>query len=107
MPRITYVNPNCSRQTFDVTEGLSVMQGAVTHGVSGILGECGGNAMCATCHVYIDPPQAEMLPSMSADEEALLDGAASERKPNSRLSCQLTVTAALDGLVVELPERQI
>lgn len=107
MPHITYVNPDGSRQTFDVTEGFSVMQGALSHGVSGIIAECGGNAMCATCHVYVDSPHAELLPAMSTDEDALLDGAASNRRSTSRLSCQLTIAAALEGIVVELPERQI
>jgi ferredoxin, 2Fe-2S len=107
MPSITYVHPDGERQTFNVAEDVSVMQGAVTNGVEGIVGECGGNAMCATCHVYVDSSQTELLPPMEADEDALLDGTASDRRPNSRLSCQLTVTPALDGLVVELPDRQI
>ena len=107
MPRVVYVHPNGDRDELEVTVGMSVMQGATAQGIDGILAECGGNAMCATCHVYVDPDRLDVLPPMSADEDALLDGAASERRPNSRLSCQLAVTPAFDGLVVNLPERQV
>lgn len=107
MPRITYVNFDGSRQTLDVSEGLSVMEIAVKNGISGIIGECGGSAMCATCHVYVDPSWSELLPSMSSEEDGLLEvGTACDRQSNSRLGCQLKITAALDGLVVRLPERQ-
>jgi len=101
MPRVTYVAADGSRVTVDVEEGRSVMQGAVDAGLDGIVAECGGNAMCATCHVYVD---ARGLPPMMEHEDALLDGTASERRANSRLSCQLP---AIEGLVVELPERQV
>ena len=107
MPAITYVHPNGEREELDVSVGMSLMQGATSHGVDGILAECGGNAMCATCHVYVDRDRLHTLPPMSADEDALLDGAASERRSNSRLSCQLVVTLDFDGLVVSLPERQV
>ena len=63
--------------------------------------------MCATCHVYVEPAQLALLPAISAEEDALLDGTAAERLPNSRLSCQIRVTPDLDGLVVHLPDRQI
>ena len=63
--------------------------------------------MCATCHVYVDESWLARLPAMADDEDALLDGTATERLPNSRLSCQIHVTPALDGLVVRLPERQV
>lgn len=101
MPKVIYVAADGSRATLDVAEGRSVMQGAVDHGLDGIVAECGGNAMCATCHVYVGAPG---LPPMTEHEDALLDGTASERRANSRLSCQLP---ALEGLVVELPERQV
>lgn len=107
MPTVTYVNPDGSREDVDVAEGTSVMRGAVRHGIEGIVAECGGNAMCATCHVYVDEDQLPLLPEMTDEEDALLDGTVGERRPNSRLSCQIPVTAALDGLVVELPERQV
>ena len=107
MPLISYIHADGSREDLDVAVGLSVMQGATSHGIDGIVAECGGNAMCATCHVYVEPDQLDRLPPMGADEDALLEGTASERRPNSRLSCQLPVTPELDGLVVRLPERQV
>ena len=107
MPTIIYVQQDATREEFDVPVGLSVMQGAITNGVEGIVAECGGNAMCATCHVYVEEDQIGLLPPMSDEEDALLDGAASERKSNSRLSCQIPVTPELDGLVVQVPETQI
>ena len=107
MPRITYIHADGTRDDIDVAAGLSVMQGAIGRGIDGIVAECGGNAMCATCHVYVDPDHLDRLPPVGADEDALLEGTASERRANSRLSCQIAVTPELDGLVVELPERQI
>lgn len=107
MPRVTYVTPDGAREDVDVAEGTSVMQGAVRRGIEGIVAECGGNAMCATCHIYVDVDRLHVLPEMTEEEDALLDNTAGERRPNSRLSCQIPVTAALDGLVVELPGRQV
>ena len=107
MPKITYVHPDGAREELEAAEGASVMQAATARGIKGIVAECGGNCMCATCHVYVEPSQLALLPAMSEEEDALLDGAAAERRPNSRLSCQITVTPALGGLVVNLPERQV
>jgi 2Fe-2S ferredoxin len=106
MTRIVYVHPNGKRDTLEVSNGLSVMQAATGRGLDGILAECGGNAMCATCHVYVDPDWIERLPPMSAEEDALLDGTASERRANSRLSCQLKIGPEVDVLTVHLPDRQ-
>jgi 2Fe-2S ferredoxin len=107
MPKITYVHPDGAREELEAAEGASVMQAATARGIKGIVAECGGNCMCATCHVYVEPSQLALLPAMSEEEDALLDGTASDREPNSRLSCQIQVTQALDGLVVNLPERQV
>lgn len=107
MPNITYVHPDGTRETLEIVSGKTVMLGAVSHGIDGIVAECGGSAMCATCHVYVEPDQLALLPPMSDDEDALLDSTAAERRPNSRLSCQITVVPALDGLVVHMPERQV
>ena len=107
MPKVTYVHPDGAREELEVAEGTSVMQAATSNGIDGIVAECGGNCMCATCHFYVEPAQLALLPAMSEEEDALLDGAAAERRPNSRLSCQISVTQALDGLVVQLPERQV
>ena len=104
MTKIVYVNSANSRIEVDVADGTSIMQGAVANGV--IVAECGGNAMCATCHVYVEPARGEDLPPKSSEEEALLDGVAAERKPNSRLSYQLTVVANMEGLIVRIPAAQ-
>jgi 2Fe-2S ferredoxin len=107
MAKITYVHTDGRPQTIEVKNGLSVMQGAVTNGIDGIVAECGGNCMCATCHVYVEADQLARLKPMSDEEDAMLDEAKAERRPNSRLSCQLKVAPALDGLVVQLPDRQV
>lgn len=89
----------------EVLEGLSVMEGAVKNGVPGIDAECGGACSCATCHVFVDPAWVHKTGERSPTEEAMLDFADGVA-PNSRLSCQVRVTDALDGLVVRLPECQ-
>jgi ferredoxin, 2Fe-2S len=106
MTTITFIHPDNRSESVDAENGASVMLVALTHGIDGIVAECGGNAVCATCHVYIDPAFVDRLDPVGDDEDALLDGTASERLPNSRLSCQIKITPALDGLVVRLPERQ-
>jgi len=106
MTTIIFIHPDDRTERVEAENDASVMLAALTHGVDGIIAECGGNAVCATCHVYVDEAWAGKLEPVSDDEDALLDGTASERLPNSRLSCQIKVTPALDGLVVRLPERQ-
>jgi len=107
MPEVTYVQADGSIESFDLTPGKSLMLGAQSNGVPGILGECGGQAMCATCHVYVDETYLDRLPPVSEDEDAMLDDAAAERKPNSRLSCQVEVTDDIDGIVLHIPEEQL
>lgn len=107
MPKIAFTHHDGTLEELEIAEGSSVMQGATAQGVEGIVAECGGNCMCATCHVYVEPSQLALLPAMSEEEDALLDGTASERQPNSRLSCQIKVTGGVDGLAVTLPERQV
>jgi 2Fe-2S ferredoxin len=106
MTTITFIHPDNRAENVEAEEGASVMMAALTHGVDGVIAECGGNAVCATCHVYVDEAWAEKLDPVGDDEDALLDGTASERLPTSRLSCQIKVTPALDGLVLRLPARQ-
>ncbi|MEO8248917.1 MAG: 2Fe-2S iron-sulfur cluster-binding protein [Burkholderiales bacterium] len=106
MPNITLIEPDGTEKTLAVKEGTVVMHAATDAGVKGIVAECGGNAMCATCHVYVDPAWAGKLPKPLANELEMLECTAAERQPNSRLSCQLKVTAALDGLILRIPERQ-
>src|SRR3954454_20186741 len=107
MPRVTYIDNDGKQTALDIDVGTSVMQAAVFRGVDGIVAECGGSCMCATCHVYVQEDQlAAKTPAMQPDEDAMLEGTASPRKPNSRLSCQLVVSPEMDGLVVHLPETQ-
>jgi 2Fe-2S ferredoxin len=86
--------------------GQSLMQAAVAASVEGIEADCGGMMTCATCHVYVREPHASRLPAPGSDELAMLEFAAAPRRANSRLSCQIMLTKALDGLTVDLPESQ-
>ena len=106
MPRVTYISHDEKATTLDIATGTSVMQAAIFNGVDGIVAECGGSCMCATCHVYVREDMLALTPPMEADEDAMLEGTASERRANSRLSCQLLVSPQMDGLVVYLPETQ-
>ena len=106
MTTITFIHPDNSSETVEAEDGGSVMLAALTHGVDGIIAECGGNAVCATCHVYVDDAWTGKLDAVSDEEDALLDGTAAERLPNSRLSCQIKVRPSLAGLVVRIPDRQ-
>jgi 2Fe-2S ferredoxin len=103
--KITYIEFDETPHTVEVRNGLSVMEGAVKNNVPGIDADCGGACACATCHVYVDEAWQGATGEASAMEESMLDFA-DEVKPNSRLSCQIRVTDALDGLVVRLPEAQ-
>jgi 2Fe-2S ferredoxin len=106
MPSVTYVSYDGKSTILDVPVGTSVMQAAVLKGLDGIVAECGGSCMCATCHVFVQEDQLAKLPEMELGEDAMLDGTASPRRPSSRLSCQLVMTPAMDGLVVTMPETQ-
>jgi len=86
--------------------GKSLMQAVVAAGMDGIAADCGGCLTCATCHVFVDAAWAARLPAPSTDEVAMLDMTATPREANSRLSCQIELTAALDGLTVRLPATQ-
>ena len=103
MPRVTWIQPDGSRLSRDVPDGLTLMVAATQLGVPGIVGECGGGLMCATCHVYVEPPHAEGLGQPSALESDMLDITDAPRKPESRLSCQLVAGPDLDGLVLRVP----
>ena len=107
MPTITFIHPDGRHERVEARDGESAMLAATRHGLIGIVAECGGNAMCATCHVYVDQSWLGRLPAMSDEEDALLDGAAAERLANSRLSCQIKLAAGFDGLTLRLPDRQI
>ena len=106
MPTIVYVQPDGSRREVDTSSGTSVMRTAVLNDVPGIVAECGGSLMCATCHVYVDPGDLDRVPARSDEEDEMLEVTEAERRETSRLSCQLTVEDALDGLTVHVPEAQ-
>ena len=105
MPKITYIEHNGKSHTLEVANGLTVMEGAVQNNIPGIDADCGGSCACATCHVYVDEQWFNKLPNKESAEEDMLD-MAFEAKPLSRLSCQLTISDALDGLVVNMPSKQ-
>ncbi|MGF1542951.1 MAG: 2Fe-2S iron-sulfur cluster-binding protein [Parvularculaceae bacterium] len=105
MPKITYIEHNGTEHAVDAAAGASVMEAAVKNMVPGIDADCGGACACATCHVYVDPAWLDKVGKREAMEESMLDFA-NEPKENSRLSCQITVSDKIDGLVVRLPEFQ-
>jgi 2Fe-2S ferredoxin len=107
MPKVAYIAFDGTETSVDVPVGENVMRGALYNGIEGIVGECGGGLSCATCHCYVDDDWAAKVggPASQAEEE-LLESASAEVKPSSRLSCQIIMTEALDGLVVRLPESQ-
>ena len=110
MPTIHFVSltPTGERTVQDVTAraGCTLMEAAVDAGVRGIAADCGGLATCATCHVIVAEPWAAQLPPPNGDEQGMLDFTASPRQAGSRLSCQIALTEALEGLSVELPAKQ-
>ena len=105
MPKITYIDPSGATHDVDAEVGATVMETAIRNGVPGIEAECGGACACATCHVYVDEAWTAEVGEPEAMEEDMLDFAY-DVQPNSRLSCQIKVRDALDGLVVRVPERQ-
>ncbi|NBB15111.1 2Fe-2S iron-sulfur cluster binding domain-containing protein [Caulobacter sp. SLTY] len=105
MAKITYIEHDGTEHTIEVKNGMSVMEGAIKNNVPGIDADCGGACACATCHVYVDPAFEPLTGEKSAMEESMLDFAENV-EPNSRLSCQIKVSDALEGLIVRMPESQ-
>ncbi len=105
MIKILFVEHDGNEHPVEVEAGSSVMLAAVTNGVPGIDADCGGACSCATCHVYVNEEWVDKLEEISPMEEAMLS-LSSDRKGNSRLSCQIKVTEEIDGLVVQTPEFQ-
>jgi 2Fe-2S ferredoxin len=104
-----FIHPDSSRSSGKAKTGQSLMQAALALDIDEVAADCGGLLTCATCHVYLDDPdpaRVAALPAVSADEDSMLDFAAAPRQPSSRLSCQIPLTPALDGLQVRLPETQ-
>ncbi len=106
MSLVTYIEHNGAEHKVDVPDGDSVMQGAVNNMIDGIVAECGGGLACATCHCYVDEAWIDRVGPPSGPESEMLEFAANAPGPNSRLSCQINMTDALDGLIVRLPESQ-
>ena len=105
MPKITYITSDGKTHEVDVNNGLTVMEGAVQNDIPGIDADCGGGMACATCHVYVTEDWFDRLPKKEDGEEDMID-IAFEPKKNSRLSCQLTVSDELNGLIVNIPSKQ-
>ena len=107
MAKITYIEHNGTEHVIDVSNGLTVMEGARDNNVPGIEADCGGACACSTCHVYVDAAWADKLPAKDDMEADMLDFAWEPDVVRSRLTCQIKVTDDLDGLIVHLPEKQI
>ncbi|MFN3209115.1 MAG: 2Fe-2S iron-sulfur cluster-binding protein [Roseovarius sp.] len=107
MAKITYIEHNGTKHEVEVASGLTVMEGARDNNIPGIEADCGGACACSTCHVYVDAAWVDKLPAKDDMEEDMLDFAFEPDPERSRLTCQLKVTDALDGLVVQMPEKQI
>jgi len=106
MAKITYIENNGKNHTIEVSNGLSVMEGAIQNNIPGIDADCGGGMACATCHVYVKEKWFNKLPPKNEGEDDMIDQAY-EPSSNSRLSCQIQVSDNLNGLEVYLPEKQI
>jgi len=105
MPTVTYIEHNGTEHRIEVAVGQSVMQGAVDNNVPGIDADCGGECACATCHVFVDEAWLGKTGTPGEQEKSMVSFAATAQ-PNSRLSCQIEVTPALDVLIVRMPEAQ-
>lgn len=106
MAQVIWINAAGKATTLDVNEGDSLMDAAVFGGITEIEGACGGCLSCATCHVYVDPAFADRFPAPQDDELSMLEMVGAERRPTSRLSCQLAMRKDLEGLVLHLPTHQ-
>lgn len=106
MPKITYIENSGTSVEVDLPSGATLMEGAVQNDIKGIVAQCGGSCMCATCHVYIDEAFLDKLPEMEEEEDEMLEGTTAERKPTSRLGCQVRVTTDMEGLIVNIPAKQ-
>lgn len=105
--KITFIKSDGGEVAVDAKPGLTLMQAGIDGGISGIVAECGGCCQCATCHVYVAPGWSDRLPPVTETEDVMLENTVSERRPESRLSCEIKLTQELDGLVVNLPPRQV
>jgi ferredoxin, 2Fe-2S len=107
VPKVIYVGLDGQEYSVEGVEGESVMATAVKNGVPGIIGECGGNASCATCHVWVRGEYLPLVGEPNPTEEDLLEMGVSDRREGSRLSCQIKVSAELDGLTVDIAPQEV
>ena len=107
MPRVICTDANGHTTTLEMRAGWSVMQMAIEQQLAGIEAVCGGMLACATCHCYVDPEWIARLPPPSEDELQMLENVAAERRGGSRLSCQIYIDESLDGLPIQIPDRQV
>ena len=107
MPTVVFHHQDSSPDSIEAAAGTSLMRAAVQHGVRGIVGECGGQAMCATCHVYVHPDYLDRLSPIGEDEEEMLEDTAAPRRANSRLGCQVPLDDALPEIHVDVPQTQV
>lgn len=106
MPKVHLIEFNGTRHTIDAATGESLMQNVVTNGVPGIDGDCGGGCACGTCHCFIESQEQMSTGEIDPMEDSMLS-MRPDRAENSRLACQITVSDAMDGMVVRLPEYQM
>jgi ferredoxin, 2Fe-2S len=106
MTHLTFRSHDGHATPLEVPEGWSLMQAATANGVEGIIGECGGSCACATCHCYVGDELAARLPPPEANEIEMLANVVAERRPSSRLGCQIKVGPVLEGAIIELPAYQ-
>jgi len=106
LTKVIFVSADGVKTIIEARDGDSVMHTAVSNGVDGIVGECGGSMMCATCHVYVDEKYLGLLPPRSEGEDEMLDCTVAEQRETSRLSCQIEVGPDIDGIIVHTPEEQ-
>lgn len=104
MPEIVFHHADGRSDEVRVPPGTNIMRAALTHGVHGIVGECGGQAMCATCHIYVRPQFRSLLPAMSEDENDMLEAADAPRTEDSRLGCQIVLDERIGLIEVDVPE---
>lgn len=106
MPRVNFISYDGRHHGVDVPAGTTLMRAATDNGVPGIDGDCGGQCACATCHLYIEPPWSALTGARTSSENEMLNFSACLQEDSSRLGCQVTITDAMDGIVVKLPEGQ-
>lgn len=107
MPTIIFIDHEDNKINVTANIGDTLMEAALNNDINGIIGECGGNCVCATCHCFVAEEWVDKLPAMEEEENEMLDAAADPRDESSRLSCQIEITDALDGLTVYIPENQV